>query len=63
MLLWVGVILSENIHVWLADTQSKAQRQYWLEALQQIKTLSPKNSYSGHYVPKSTMICVLLISQ
>ncbi|MBG2792333.1 MBL fold metallo-hydrolase [Proteus mirabilis] len=48
-----GVILSENIHVWLADTQSKAQRQYWLEALQQIKTLSPKTVIPGHYVPKS----------
>ncbi|OAT48273.1 metallo-beta-lactamase superfamily protein [Proteus hauseri ATCC 700826] len=46
-----GVLLSENIHVWLADTQSKAERQHWITSLQQIKTLSPKTVIPGHYLP------------
>lgn len=46
-----GVLLSENIHVWLADTQSKAERQHWVSALEQMKTLSPKKVIPGHYLP------------
>lgn len=45
-----GVLLSENIHVWLADTQSKAERQNWVTALQQMKALSPKTVIPGHYL-------------
>lgn len=46
-----GVLLSENIHVWLADSQTKAQRQHWMAALEQMKTLSPKKVIPGHYLP------------
>lgn len=49
-----GVLVSENIHVWLADTQTVAERQHWVSALQQIKSLSPKTVIPGHYLPKAT---------
>lgn len=48
-----GVLVSENIHVWLADTQTVAERQHWVSALQQIKSLSPKTVIPGHYLPKA----------
>ena len=49
-----GVLVSENIHVWLADTQTVAERQHWVKALQQIKSLSPKTVIPGHYLPEAT---------
>lgn len=49
-----GVLVSENIHVWLADTQTVAERQHWVSALQQIKSLSPKTVIPGHYLPEAT---------
>ncbi|WP_368872398.1 MBL fold metallo-hydrolase [Proteus terrae] len=49
-----GVLVSENIHVWLADTQTVEERQHWVSALQQIKSLSPKTVIPGHYLPKAT---------
>lgn len=36
-----GVLVSDNIHVWMADTQSKASRQHW-----QHKPLKVSNSLS-----------------
>lgn len=49
-----GVLVSENIHVWLADTQTVEERQHWVSSLQQIKSLSPKTVIPGHYLPKAT---------
>ncbi|MDM3560379.1 MBL fold metallo-hydrolase [Proteus vulgaris] len=49
-----GVLVSENIHIWLADTQTVAERQHWVSALQQIKSLSPKTVIPGHYLPEAT---------
>ncbi|QIG06939.1 MBL fold metallo-hydrolase [Proteus sp. ZN5] len=49
-----GVLVSENIHIWLADTQTVEERQHWVSALQQIKSLSPKTVIPGHYLPKAT---------
>lgn len=48
-----GVLVSDNIHVWTADTQSKASRQHWQQALESIKQLKPKVVIPGHYLEPS----------
>lgn len=48
-----GVLVSDNIHVWTADTQSKASRQHWLQALESIKQLKPEVVIPGHYLEPS----------
>ncbi|WP_063654153.1 hypothetical protein [Candidatus Arsenophonus triatominarum] len=45
-----GVLVSDNIHVWTADTQSKAPRQHWQQALESIKQLKPKVVIPCHYL-------------
>ncbi len=37
-----GVTVSDNIHVWIADTQTKASRQHWMQTLDRIKNLKPE---------------------
>lgn len=50
-----GVIVSDNIHVWIADTQTSASRQYWKNTLASIKQLDPQIIVPGHFTGKSTL--------
>ncbi|EOE1546313.1 MBL fold metallo-hydrolase, partial [Providencia rettgeri] len=36
-----GVIVSDNIHVWVADTQTEESRKNWQQTLKDIKALNP----------------------
>ncbi|MDY0834267.1 MBL fold metallo-hydrolase [Pseudomonas sp. SED1] len=52
-----GVVVSENIHVWMADTQTAKSHTDWLATLQRIQDLKPRTVIPGHYLgtpsPKS----------
>ncbi|WP_038235385.1 MBL fold metallo-hydrolase [Xenorhabdus szentirmaii] len=50
-----GVIVSDNIHVWTADTQTKESRQHWIQTLDRIKSLKPDTVVPSHYLGNSTM--------
>lgn len=44
-----GVAVSAGSHVWTADTQTKAARTAWQQALAQISTLAPTRVIPGHF--------------
>ncbi|WP_122664918.1 MBL fold metallo-hydrolase [Pseudomonas viridiflava] len=46
-----GVVLSNNIHVWMADTQSAKSHQDWLGTLTTIEKLKPATIVPGHFLP------------
>jgi len=46
-----GVVLFNNQHVWMADTQSAASHADWLTTLQHIEKLKPKVVVPGHTLP------------
>lgn len=46
-----GVVLSSNIHVWMADTQTAQSHQAWLATLAQIEGLKPTTVVPGHFLP------------
>ena len=46
-----GVVLSSNIHVWMADTQSAKSHQDWLATLATIEKLKPAIIVPGHFLP------------
>jgi glyoxylase-like metal-dependent hydrolase (beta-lactamase superfamily II) len=48
-----GVVVAENIHVWMADTQTPQSHADWLATLHAIETLKPKIIVPGHYLGKS----------
>ncbi|CBJ82452.1 Putative exported protein [Xenorhabdus bovienii str. Jollieti] len=50
-----GVTISGNIHVWIADTQTKVSRQHWMQTLDRIKSLKPDTIVPGHYVGNAPM--------
>jgi len=45
-----GVVVAENIHVWMADTQSAKSHTDWLATLQHIQDLKPHTVIPGHYL-------------
>ena len=45
-----GVVVAENIHVWMADTQSEQSHKDWLVTLQRIEELKPRTVIPGHYL-------------
>jgi glyoxylase-like metal-dependent hydrolase (beta-lactamase superfamily II) len=45
-----GVVVAENIHVWMADTQGAEAQQLWLKTLQRILDLAPQTVIPGHYL-------------
>ncbi|VVO93689.1 MBL fold metallo-hydrolase [Pseudomonas fluorescens] len=45
-----GVVVAENIHVWMADTQTPQSHADWLATLHAIETLKPKTVIPGHYL-------------
>jgi len=47
-----GVLVDgNNMHVWVADSQTKEQRQKWLASLEQITQLKPTVVVPGHFLP------------
>lgn len=50
-----GVVVSDNIHVWIADTQTPQSRQNWQQTLESIKALKPTTVVPGHFTGKSKM--------
>ncbi|MBI6940587.1 MBL fold metallo-hydrolase [Pseudomonas putida] len=48
-----GVVVSENIHVWMADTQSAKSHADWLGTLEHIEALAPRTVVPGHYLGQS----------
>lgn len=48
-----GVVISENIHVWMADTQGAQSQQDWLTTLQRIEDLKPTVVVPGHFLGQS----------
>lgn len=45
-----GVVVMHNMHVWMADTQTKASRADWLRTLDMIDGLNPTRVIPGHAV-------------
>ncbi len=45
-----GVVLANNLHVWMADTQSPQSHADWLATLKAIDALEPKTVVPGHYL-------------
>lgn len=49
-----GVALSENQHVWMADTQTPESRQSWRATLDAMLALQPERFIAGHTLGKSS---------
>ncbi|MBD9440816.1 MBL fold metallo-hydrolase [Pseudomonas sp. PDM04] len=49
-----GVVVAQNIHVWMADTQTAQSHADWLATLQAIETLKPDTVVPGHYLGERT---------
>jgi len=49
-----GVVVSENIHVWMADTQSAKSHADWLGTLAHIEALGPRTVIPGHFLGDSS---------
>ncbi|MBV2188006.1 MBL fold metallo-hydrolase [Providencia rettgeri] len=50
-----GVIVSDNIHIWVADTQTEESRKNWLQTLKDIKALNPATVVPGHFTGASKL--------
>ena len=48
-----GVVLYENLHVWMADTQTPESRDSWRATLDQLLALNPERIIPGHVMGKS----------
>ncbi len=48
-----GVVLYENVHVWLADNQTPESRDNWRATLDQITALNAERIIPGHLIGKS----------
>lgn len=49
-----GVVVADNIHVWMADTQTAQSHADWLATLDTIDRLQPAVLVPGHYLGDST---------
>lgn len=45
-----GVVVANNLHVWMADTQTAQSHRDWLTTLQRIEALKPQLVVPGHYL-------------
>ncbi|MGR3807259.1 Glyoxylase, beta-lactamase superfamily II [Pasteurella testudinis DSM 23072] len=43
-----GVSVYDNLHVWVADDQTEAERKTWLNTLNEMQQLAPKSVIAGH---------------
>ena len=50
-----GVVVSDNIHVWIADTQTAESQDAWQETLNLIQSLQPNVVIPGHFVGDSAL--------
>lgn len=50
-----GVVVSDNIHVWIADTQTAESQDAWQETLDLIQSLQPETVIPGHFVGDSAL--------
>ena len=48
-----GVVVADNLHVWMADTQTPQSHKQWLATLKRIDSLQPKIVVPGHYLGQS----------
>lgn len=48
-----GVALYENMHVWIADTQTLDSRNKWRATLNSLEALQPQQVIPGHYLGES----------
>lgn len=48
-----GVVVADNLHVWMADTQSPQSHKQWLATLKRIDSLQPTTVVPGHYLGES----------
>ena len=58
-----GVVVAENIHLWMADTQSAQSHQDWLATLQRIQQLQPRRVIPGHYLGTPTPASVAFTAE
>ncbi|MFP5202493.1 MULTISPECIES: MBL fold metallo-hydrolase [Bacillus] len=49
-----GIPVFNNMHVWIADTQTQKSRDNWRASLDQILELKPEHVIPGHYLGKDT---------
>jgi glyoxylase-like metal-dependent hydrolase (beta-lactamase superfamily II) len=49
-----GVLVFSGVHVWTADTQTRAQRAAWLATLEEITARKPTVVVPGHMAPSAT---------
>ncbi|WP_028943382.1 MBL fold metallo-hydrolase [Pseudomonas vranovensis] len=45
-----GVVVAQNLHVWMADTQTVQSHKDWLATLARIEQLKPQVVVPGHYL-------------
>lgn len=50
-----GVVVSDNIHIWIADTQTTESQDAWQETLSLIQSLQPETVIPGHFVGDSAL--------
>lgn len=50
-----GVVVFENTHVWMADTQTAKSHADWLITLKRIEALKPHTVIPGHYLGTPTV--------
>ncbi|WP_020405697.1 MBL fold metallo-hydrolase [Hahella ganghwensis] len=50
-----GVVVYENVHVWMADNQTAKSRELWLNTLENLLALNPETIVPGHYLGESEM--------
>ena len=49
-----GILVAENLHVWMADTQTPQSHADWLTGLQRIENLHPVTVVPGHFLGKNS---------
>ena len=53
-----GVVVAENIHLWMADTQGAQSHEDWLATLKRIEGLKPQTVIPGHYLGTPSLASV-----
>ena len=49
-----GILVTEGLHVWMADTQTAQSHADWLTGLKRIEDLQPVTVVPGHYLGKNS---------
>jgi len=45
-----GVVLSENMHLWMADNKTTESRNKWIKTLNVMTALNPQHVIAGHFI-------------